>query len=133
MYDEVIQAILQMVKLYTTYTVVLGSNPTKESIAITGFGAPTTIYKDKDANVEMVLTVNGKSAKQEQLLKDLTEIHRKLFLRNDYPQGDNWHIYSIETVASPRLIAVEEADRSKWIYGSSIKVKFYQLGMKGAN
>lgn len=131
MYDEVIDAILQMVKLYTTFTVVLGSNPTKESIAITGFGTPTTVYKDKDTNQELVLTVNGKSASQEKLLKELTEIHRKLFLRSDYPQGNNWHIYSIETVASPRLVAVEQNNKNQWLYGSSIKVKFYQLGLKG--
>lgn len=132
MYDEVIDAILQMVKLYTTFTVVLGSNPTKESIAITGFGTPTATYKDKDTNCEMVLTLNGKSASQKKLLNDLTLIHDKLFLRSDYPQGDNWHIYSIETVASPRLINVEQNNKNQWIYGSSIKVKFYQLGLKGA-
>lgn len=131
MYDEVIDAILQMVKLYTSYTVVLGSNPTKESIAITGFGNPTTIYRDKDTNQELVLTVNAKSADQQKLLTELTNLHRKLMIRKDYPQGQNWHIYSIETVASPRLVAIEEAERSKWIYGSSIKVKFYQLGLKG--
>lgn len=131
MYDEVIDAILQMVKLYTSYTVVLGSNPTKESIAITGTGAPTTIYKNKDTEQELVLTVNGKSGHQQNLLHDLTEIQRKLFLRSDYPQGNNWHIYSIEPVASPRLIAVEQNNKNQWIYGSSIKVKFYQLGLKG--
>ena len=131
MYDEVIDAIIKMVKLYTTYTVVLGSNPPKESIAITGFGNPTTIYRDKDTNQELVLTVNAKSADQQKLLTELTNLHRKLMIRKDYPQGQNWHIYSIETVASPRLVAIEEADRSKWIYGSSIKVKFYQLGLKG--
>ena len=27
---------------------------------------------------------------------------------------------------------IEEADRNKWIYGSSVKVKFYEQGMKGA-
>lgn len=131
MYDEIIDALLKMVKLYTSYTVVLGSNPTKESIAITGFGNPTTIYRDKDTNQELVLTVNGKSADQQKLLTELTNLHRKLTIRKDYPQGQNWHIYSIETVASPRLVAIEAADRSKWIYGSSIKVKFYQLGLKG--
>ena len=82
MYDEVIKAILDMVKLYTTYTVVLGSNPPKESIAITGFGNPTAIYRDKDTNQELVLTVNGKSADQQKLLTELTNLHRKLIYRH---------------------------------------------------
>lgn len=133
MYDEIIDKLIDMVQMFTDYTVVLGSNPTKESIALVGYGNPERIFRDKDTAVILNVTINGKSANQEKLLRDLTAIHRNLFLRKDYPQGDNWHIYSIETTASPRLIAIEEADRNKWLYGSSVKVKFYEQGMKGVN
>ena len=133
MYDEIIDKLIDMVQMFTDYTVVLGSNPTKESIALVGYGNPEKIFRDKDTAVILNVTINGKSANQEKLLRELTAIHRKLFLRKDYPQGDNWHIYSIETTASPRLIAIEEADRNKWLYGSSVKVKFYEQGMKGVN
>lgn len=133
MYDEIIDKLIDMVQMFTDYTVVLGSNPTKESIALVGYGNPERIFRDKDTAVILNVTINGKSANQEKLLRDLTAIHRKLFLRKDYPQGDNWHIYSIETTASPRLIAIEEADRNKWLYGSSVKVKIYEQGMKGVN
>lgn len=133
MYDEIIDKLIDMVQMFTDYTVVLGSNPTKESIALVGYGNPEKIFRDKDTAVILNVTINGKSANQEKLLRDLTAIHRKLFLRKDYPQGDNWHIYSIETTASPRLIAIEEADRNKWLYGSSVKVKIYEQGMKGVN
>lgn len=133
MYDEIIDKLIDMVQMFTDYTVVLGSNPTKESIALVGYGNPEKIFRDKDTAVILNVTINGKSANQEKLLRDLTAIHRNLFLRKDYPQGDNWHIYSIETTASPRLIAIEEADRNKWLYGSSVKVKFYEQGMKGVN
>lgn len=129
--DEVIDAMLDMIKGLTAYQVVLGSNPTKESIALGGYGAPRRIFKDKDTDYVLNLTVNGKSASQQNIKRELSKIHRKLMLRADYPQGDNWHIYSIETIASPRLIAVEESDRAKWIYGSSIAVKFYHKGLKG--
>jgi len=128
---EVIDALLDMIKGLTTYQVVLGSNPTKESIALGGYGAPRRIFKDKDTDYVLNLTLNGKSASQQNITQELYNIHRKLMLRTDYPQGDNWHIYSIETIASPRLIAVEESDRAKWIYGSSIAVKFYHKGLKG--
>ena len=129
---EVKDAILDMVQGLTTFQVVLGSNPTKESIALGGYGAPRRIFKDKDTDYVLNLTINGKSASQQNIEQELSKIHRKLMLRADYPQGDNWHIYSIETTASPRPIAIEEADRNKWLYGSSVKVKFYEQGMKGA-
>lgn len=131
MYDEIIDALLDMVQMFTDFPVYKGSNPTKESIALGGYGAPRDTFMDKDTDQVLNITLNGKSASQENLLKELTNIHRKLTIRKDYPQGDNWHIYNIETTASPRLIAVEEADRSKWIYGSGIAVKFYQKGLKG--
>lgn len=128
---EVKDAILDMIQGLTTFQVVLGSNPTKESIALGGYGAPRRIYKDKDTDYVLNLTINGKSASQQKIEQELSKIHRKLMLRSDYPQDDNWHIYSIETIASPRLIAVEESDRAKWIYGSGIAVKFYHRGLKG--
>lgn len=132
MVDEILDKLLDMVQMFTGFDVVLGSNPTKESIALVGYGNPYRIFRDKDTDWVLNVTINGKSADQELLLRDLALIHQRLFLRKDYPQGDNWHIYSIETTASPRLIAIEEADRNKWIYGSSVKVKYYAQGMKGA-
>lgn len=132
MIDEILDALMDMVQRFTEYQVVLGSNPTKESIALVGYGDPDRIFRDKDTDWVLNVTINGKSADQEHLLRSLRQIHTQLFKRKDYPQGDNWHIYSIETTASPRLIANEEADRNKWLYGSSVKVKFYEQGMKGA-
>lgn len=131
MYDEIIDVLIDFIQRLTTFPVYLGSNPTKESIGVEGYGNPEDIFMDKDTAQVLNVTINGKSANQELLLRELTKVHRKLFLRKDYPQGDNWHIYSIETTASPRLIAIEEAERNKWLYGSSVKVKFYQKGMKG--
>lgn len=128
---EVKNALLDMVQSFTSFKVVLGNNPTKESIALGGYGAPRRIFKDKDTDCVLNITINGKSASQELLERELSAIHRKLMLRADYPQGDNWHIYSIETIASPRLIAIEESERAKWIYGSSVAVKFYHKGLKG--
>lgn len=128
---EVKDALLDMVQSFTRFKVVLGSNPTKESIALGGYGAPRHTFKDKDTDYVLNITINGKSASQELLEQELDAIHRKLTLRADYPQGNNWHIYSIETIATPRLIAVEDNDRAKWIYGSSVAVKFYHKGLKG--
>ena len=131
MYKEILDSIVAMVKLNTSMKVVVGGNPTPESIAVTGFSTPTTTYLDRDTSQTYDVTINGKSGDQEALLAELSRIHRSLTLRKDFPHSDKWQIASIDTTASPRLIGVEEAERTRYIYGSSVSVKFYALGMKG--
>lgn len=131
MYQEILDAIVKMVKVNTAYPVVVGSNPTKESIAITGFSTPKAINLDRDSLQTYDITINGKSGDQYALLDELSRLHRILTLRKDFPHANNWQIFSIDTTASPRLIGVEEAERTRYIYGSSVVVKFYALGMKG--
>lgn len=131
MYQEILDAIVKMVKANTVYPVVIGSNPTKESIAITGFATPNAINLDRDSLQTYDITINGKSGDQCVLLDELSRLHRALTLRKDFPHANNWQIFSIDTTASPRLIGVEEAERTRYIYGSSVVVKFYALGMKG--
>lgn len=131
MYKSIIDAIVDMAQNLTTFPVVVGSNPSKESIAITGFATVNIENKDKDTLQTYDITINGKSEDQEKLLAELSSIHRKLTLRNDFPSGETWQIYSINTTASPRLIGQEEAERTRYLYGSSLVVKFYALGLKG--
>lgn len=133
MYKEILDAIVKMVKMNTAYTVVIGGNPTKESIAVTGFVNTDTTYLDRDASQTYDITINGKSADQGLLLQELSKIHRALTLRKTFPHSEKWQIASIDTTASPRLIGIEDAERTRYIYGSSITVKFYALGMKGEN
>lgn len=133
MYKEILDEIVKMVKMNTTYTVVVGGNPTKESIAVTGFSTADVTYKDRDTSQTYDITINGKSADQELLLEELSKIHRVLTLRNDFPHSQKWQIKSIDTSASPRLIGIEDAERTRYLYGSSLTVKFYALGMKGEN
>lgn len=133
MYKSILDAIVDMVKQNTDFQVVVGGNPPKESIAVTGFASNNTTNLDKDTLQSYDITINGKSGEQEQLFADLSEIHRKLTLRKDFPHGNTWQIYSIDTASSPRLLGLEQAERTRYIYGSSITVKFYALGMKGEN
>lgn len=133
MYKSILDAIVNMVKQNTDFQVVVGGNPPKESIAVTGFASNNTTNLDKDTLQSYDITINGKSGEQEQLFADLSEIHRKLTLRKDFPHGNTWQIYSIDTASSPRLLGLEQAERTRYIYGSSITVKFYALGMKGEN
>jgi hypothetical protein len=131
MYKSILDAIVDMAKEQATMKVVVGSNPPKESIAITGFASADATLRDKDTLQTYDITINGKSGDQEQVLADLSKIHKSLTLRRDFPHSELWQIYSIETTASPRLLGVEEAERTRYLYGSSIVVKFYALGLKG--
>lgn len=131
MYKDILDAIVKMVRENTSYPVVIGGNPTKESIAVTGFTTADKTYLDRDTAQTYDITINGKSGDQANLLATLSQIHRALSLRTDFPHSDKWQIYTIDTTASPRLIGVEEAERTRFIYGSSMTVKFYALGMKG--
>ncbi len=131
MYKDVLEAIVDMVKENTDYPVVIGGNPPRESIAVTGFSTADTTYLDRDTSQTYDITINGKSGDQAHILDALSSIHRALTLRKDFPHSEKWQITSIDTTASPRLIGTEEADRLRYIYGSSITVKYYTLGMKG--
>ena len=131
MYKEILDAIVKMVKMNTSLTVVVGGNPTKESIAVTGFSSADVTYLDRDTSQTYDITINGKSGDQALLFEELSAIHRALTLRKSFPHERDWQIISIDTTASPRLIGIEDAERTRYIYGSSITVKFYALGMKG--
>lgn len=131
MHKEILDAIVQMVQQNTDFQVVVGNNPPKESIACTGFASDDVVNLDRDTLQTYDITINGKSGDQEQLFSDLCNIHRKLTLRKDFPHSEKWQIYSIDSVSTPRLLGLEEAERTRYLYGSSITVKFYALGMKG--
>lgn len=131
MYKDILDEIVKLIKANTSYHVVVGSNPTRESIAVTGFTTADVTNLDRDTLQTYDITINGKSGDQALLLQELSELHKKLTLRKDFPHSRDWQVYTIDTTASPRLIGIEEAERTRYIYGSSITVKFYALGLKG--
>lgn len=133
MYKEILDAIVNMIKANTDLSVVVGGNPTKESIAVSGFATPDVVYMDRDTEQTYDITVNGKSADQALLFDEMSHIHRVLTLSKIFPSSQKWQITSIDTSASPRLIGIEDAERTRYLYGSSLTVKFYALGMKGEN
>ena len=60
MVDEILDKLLDMVQMFTGFDVVLGSNPTKESIALVGYGNPDRIFRDKDTDWVLNVTINGR-------------------------------------------------------------------------
>lgn len=127
MYDEVLQAVIDMAASVVDVPVRTGSMPPVNGIAMTGQAASETIFLDIGSNERMSLVCNGKNRDQQIIIEQLDTIHKALTRRRDYPAGENWQIYSIETVASPRLLGREQ--NNQWLYGSSLLVKFNVKGI----
>lgn len=127
MYDEVLQAVIDMAAEAVGMQIVTGSLPPLGGIAMTGQAAPTSIFLDIGSNERMNIVCNGKNTDQRTVIQQLDTIHRVLTRRKDFPAGSSWQIFAIETVASPRLLGREQ--NSQWLYGSSLLVKFNTKGI----
>lgn len=127
MYDEILQAIINMAEEAAGVSIVTGSMPPDNGIAMTGQAAPQTIMLDIGSNERMSIVCNGKNTDQQTVIDQLDAIHRSLTRRKDFPTGNDWQVYAIETVASPRLLGREQ--NSEWLYASSLLVKINTKGI----
>ena len=129
MYDEILQAVIDMAEQAAGVSVVLGSNPPTNGIAMTGSASPQSIMLDIGSNDRMTVLCNGKNGDQKTIIRQLDAIHAALTRRKDFPSGEGWQIYAIETVASPRFLGRESNNRFQWLYGSSLLVKINTKGI----
>ena len=129
MYDEILQAVIDMAEAAVGVPIVTGSNPPQNGIAMAGSSASQSIFLDIGSDERMSVVCNGKNGNQQTIINQLDTIHASLTRRKDFPSGTSWQIYSIETVASPRLIGRENNDRFQWLYGSSLLVKINTKGI----
>lgn len=127
MYNDVLQAVIDMAEAAAGAKVVLGSLPPDNGLAMTGNAASYPIFLDIGSNEEMNVVCNGKNTQQQAVIDQLEAIHASLTRRKDFPSTDTWQVYAIETTASPRLIGREQ--NSQWLYGSSLRVKFNVKGI----
>lgn len=127
-YNDVLQAVIGMMNDTGPYaTIVIGSNVPSNGICVLPTGAAPSAFFNKQMLTEWVIALNGKNSDQNLVYETLNTIHTSLTMTKTYPSADNFQIYDIETVSSPSLIGRQENDQ--WIYGSSLRIKFY---MKGA-
>lgn len=126
MYNDVLQAVIDMAQAAAGAKVVLGSLPPDNGLAMTGNASSYPIFLDIGSNEQMNVVCNGKNTQQQAVISQLEAIHASLTRRKDFPSTDTWQIYAIETTASPRLIGREQ--NSQWLYGSSLLVKFNVKG-----
>ena len=129
MYDEILQAVIDMAEQAAGAPIVLGSNPPHDGIAMTGNSSPQTIFLDIGSDERMTVLCNGKNGDQKTIIRQLDAIHAALTRRKDFPSGEGWQIYAIETVASPRFLGRESNNRFQWLYGSSLLVKINTKGI----
>lgn len=129
MYDEILQAVIDMAEEAVGVPIVTGSNPPQNGLAMIGTSASTSIFLDIGSDERMNVLCNGKNGNQQTIIQQLDTIHANLTRRKDFPSGEGWQIYSIETVASPRLIGRENNERFQWLYGSSLLVKINTKGI----
>ena len=129
MYDEILQAVIDMAENAAGVSIVTGSMPPDNGIAMTGQAAPQSIFLDIGSNERMTVVCNGKNGNQQTVIQQLDAIHKSLTRRKDFPTGNGWQIYAIETVASPRLIGKEANPQAQWLYGSSLLIKINTKGI----
>ncbi len=127
MYDEVLQAVINMAETAAGISIVTGSIPPDNGVAMSGSGGSFPVFLDIGSNERMNVLCNGKNTDQASVIGTLDAIHAALTRRKDFPCGEKWQIYAIETTASPRLIGREA--NSQWLYGSSLTVKFNVKGI----
>lgn len=127
MYNEILQAVIDMAEAATGVSIVVGSMPPDNGIAMIGTSSPTTIFLDVGSDERFSVICNGKHSDQQTAIERLEAIHSALTRRRDFPSGTGWQIYAIETVASPRLVGRE--NNSMWLYASSLLVKINTKGI----
>ena len=126
-FDEILQAVIDMAEAAAGVSIVTGSMPPDNGIAMNGSSSPSTIFLDVGSEERMTVTVNGKDREQHTVINRLEAIHSALTRRHDFPSGTDWQIYAIESVASPRLLGREQ--NSMWLYVSSLLVRINTKGI----
>lgn len=104
--------------------ILIGALPADNGICCTIAGGwPEATFIDKGMSYELSLVLNGKHESQQVVSDTLNDIHQALTQTKTYPQTDAYQITNIETTASPSYIEREE--NKQYLYGSSLKVRFY--------
>lgn len=127
-HDDILDAVTALIDAVGLYALCgIGSLPADNGIsAYLSTGSSTTTYLNKKSKDEAFIVVNAKHTDNRTALSALSAIHSALTKIRDYPHSDNYQIFNIETSTSPNFIS--HLDNGQWIYGSILKIKFYNKG-----
>lgn len=126
-YSDVLTSVISLINSLDLYAdAVIGALPPNDGISVAWTTSNNNLFFDKKSAVEMVALVNAKNKDQKTALDALSTIHTRLNFMRSYPAADNYQITNIETSSSPSYMGREE--NNQWLYGSSLRVKFYLRG-----
>lgn len=126
MYAEVLKAVIDLTAGMGLYApVLIGSMPLENGLSIAIAAGAPEYDMDRGERHELSLVLNGKHENQHTVLDALGEAHRLLTMRTDFPvTPGGCQITGIETISAPSYIGRE--DNKQWLYGSSLRVRFYK-------
>ena len=125
--EEIITAVQSLINdlgLYAKLTV--GALPPDNGLSIALASSSSNYFMNKNSTVDLSVVVNGKNINQKTVLDALSQIHTTLPRMTEYPSSDNWQITNIESISRPNYLGREQ--NSQWLYGSSLRIKYYIRG-----
>ena len=124
-FDEILAAVIAMAQDTNPYAAITaGALPADNGICMTwASGAPASTFLDKGMAYQRAIVCNGKHTSQQAVSEALHAIHLALTRTKTYPSTPHWHNTDIATVPAPANRPGEQ--NSQWLYGSSLRVKFY--------
>lgn len=126
-YSDTLDAVVGLIRQLPLYAnIIIGPLPPDNGLSIAWANSVQTTFLDKRQAVEMSAVLNGKHQDQKVVSDALSEIHTALSMRKNYPSADHFQITDISTMSAPSYLGREE--NNQWLYGSSLRVKFYLRG-----
>ena len=129
--NEVMEAVIALMNATTPFaTVTRGALTTGNSL--TAEVAPSsynTVFLDKNAYIDLDVTLNGKHHSLKTLSEAMNKIHSTLTRAKSYTAdttNHRWQIVDITNKTLPQIIGRE--DNQDWLMASSLSVKFYWEG-----
>ena len=129
--NEVMEAVIALMNATTPFaTVTRGALTTGNSL--TAEVAPSsynTVFLDKNAYIDLDVTMNGKHSSLKTLSEAMNKIHSALTRAKSYTSdttNNRWQIVDITNRTLPQIIGRE--DNQDWLMASSLSVKFYWEG-----
>ena len=119
-----VQALINKLGLYAKITI--GALPPDNGLSIALTSSRSNYCMNKNSIVDLSAVVNGKHTNQKTVLDALSKIHTVLPRMKEYPSSDNWQITNIESISRPNYLGREQ--NSQWLYGSSLRIKYYIRG-----
>ncbi|MBQ1777813.1 MAG: hypothetical protein IIZ93_06620 [Acidaminococcaceae bacterium] len=126
--NEVLEAVIGLMNAAQPFaTVTRGALPTGQGITCEiGPTTPLETYMDKNTDIPLDVTLNGKHANLETLSDALNNIHSALTRATQYPEGQRWQIVDITTQTFPDIVDREQ--NNVWLMASALSVNFYWKG-----